>query len=292
MSSAALHPSSKADQVSAPVIDTHVHIWSHADAYPWPVETAYRPKYEARPDSLTKLMDENSVDAAVLVQYIGYRWDNSYVAEILKAGSSRFMAVCRVNPEDPKSPQHLQEWTTQYGFHGVRLSPESDARGDWFAGPLMEPLFRQAAELGVPVLILTKPARLTNLREILERVPDVDVVIDHCADCISGSVADFELLLTFADNPRVFLKTGHIWIHSTEPYPWRDTVVQLQRLSQVFGANRIMWGSDWPLSLRRMTYPQSLSFLRAADVLTEEELAWIHGKTALRIWSFGRPDGG
>ena len=90
----------------------------------------------------------------MLVQYIGYRWDNTYVAQTLKANPNKFMAVCRVDPADPSAPDHLSYWTEVHGFHGVRLSPEPDSSGDWFTGPLMEPLFRRAAELEIPVLNL------------------------------------------------------------------------------------------------------------------------------------------
>lgn len=269
------------------IIDTHVHIWTHDGASPLASEATCPPVYNAHPEPLLQLMQANGVESAVLVQYIGYRWDNTYVAQALKARPDKFMAVCRVDPEDPAAPEQLSYWTEVHGFRGVRLSPEPDARGDWFAGPLMEPLFRQAADLEVPVVILTKPSRLPELVNILEQVPNVVVVIDHFADSVDGGDLSLEILSTLAEHPRVFLKTGHIWMHSAQGYPWHDTLTWIQRLCEVFGAERIVWGSDWPFSLHRATYSQSLSCLRdATDVFSEEDLAWILGGTALRLWPF------
>lgn len=232
-------------------------------------------------------MQMERVAAAVLVQYIGYRWDNRYLAHVLRSFPEKFQGVCRVDPEDPSAPEHLSYWTDVHRFRGVRLSPEPDARGDWFRGPLMRPLFRRAAALNIPVLILTKPSRLPDLADILDEVPDVDVVIDHMADCVEDNPLHRQLLLTLARYPRVFLKTGHVWTNSALGYPWRDQHVLLKRVCEIFGPERIMWGSDWPFCLQRATYAQSLAFLRDEMVfLSQEELAWITGGTALRLWPF------
>lgn len=269
------------------IIDTHVHIWTHGDASPMAGEATGLPVYDALPDALLQMMQANRVDFTVLVQYIGYLWDNTFVAQTLKANPDKFMAVCRVDPEDPSAPDQLSYWTEVHGFRGVRLSPASDASGDWFAGPLMVPFFQRAADLEVPVVILTKPQRLPDLVNILEEVPDLDVVIDHFADCVHDGDVNLQLLSMLAEHPRLFLKTGHIWSHSAQDYPWRDTLRWIQRTCEIFGAERIMWGSDWPFSLRRATYSQSLSCLQdATDIFSKDDLAWILSKTALRIWPF------
>jgi L-fuconolactonase len=236
-------------------------------------------------------MQANGVQAAVLVQFVGYRWDNRYVAHVLKTYPNEFMAVCRVNPEDPAAPDLLSYWTEEHGFRGVRLSPEPNVRRDWFTGPLMVPLFRRAAELGVPVLILTKPSRLPDLATILEQVPEVDVVIDHIADCIDGSASNLQSLLALARYPQVYLKTGHMWVNSALGYPWRDTHKLVERVYQTYGAQRMMWGSDWPPCLEYATYSQALSYLRdEMDLFSEEDLAWVLSGTALRHWPFPELD--
>ena len=58
-------------------------------------------------EDLLALMDANGVEKTVLVQVIHYRWDNSYVAHVIKQYPDRFMAVGRINPEDPASPDHM-----------------------------------------------------------------------------------------------------------------------------------------------------------------------------------------
>lgn len=269
------------------IIDSHVHVWTNTPTFPWAAETIDPPKNEADPPTLLALMAQEAVAAAVLVQYIGYRWDNRYVAQALKTFPEKFMGVCRVNPEDPAAPDQLSAWTELHGFHGVRISPEPDARGDWFRGPLMRPFLQRAVDLNIPVVLLTKPTRLPDLITLLDAVPDVDVVIDHIADCTVHERTHQQWLRILADHPRVFLKTGHVWTNSAEGYPWRDQHALLKVGCELFGVERMMWGSDWSFCLRRATYAQAIAYLRdEIDFLSPAELAWVLGGTALRLWSF------
>lgn len=269
------------------IIDSHVHIWANDPAFPWADEATDIPRYTAHPQTLIESMQKESIAGAVLVQYIGYRWNNAYVAQALKNFPEKFMGVCRVNPEDPAAPDQLSEWTELHGFHGVRISPEPDARGDWFRGPLMRPFFQRAANLNIPIVILTKPSRLPDLLELLDEVPDVDVVLDHIADCNVIEISHQKMLYALAQHPRVFLKTGHVWANSATGYPWRDQHALLKYVGELFGAERIMWGSDWSFCLRSATYAQSLAYLRdEIDFLSQAELTWILGGTALRLWQF------
>ena len=164
-------------------------------------------------------MEANGVEKTVLVQVIHYLWDNSYAADAMKRYPDKFMGVCRINPEDPDAPDHLSRWTEEESFHGVRLSPSVGSDGDWFAGPLMPPIFSRAESLGVPMLLLTRAERLVDLVPLLEQHPDLDVVIDHMADCSPDDPEKLQLLLNLARFPRVYVKISHTWSISKVSYP-------------------------------------------------------------------------
>lgn len=131
------------------IIDPHVHVWVNDPRYPWARETTNAPRRDATPEMLLELMKANGVERTVLVQYIGYRWDNRYVADTLKKYPQYFQGVARVNPLDREAPDHLSRLTEE-GFRGVRLSPAADASGDWIRGDLMPPLWKRAELLQVP----------------------------------------------------------------------------------------------------------------------------------------------
>ncbi|MFH1086944.1 MAG: amidohydrolase family protein [Chloroflexota bacterium] len=269
------------------IIDPHVHVWKNDPAFPWAPETTRPPAEDATPEMLLELMAASGVEKTVLVQVIHYRWDNRYTAQALRDYPDTFMGVCRVNPEDPNAPDHLTYWTEVHGFHGVRLSPAVGAGGDWFTGPLMDPIFACAARLKVPLLILTRPPRLPDLAALLERHPDLDVCVDHMGDVAPDKPDEISALTALARFPRVYVKISHTWSISKEAYPWRDTHGLVEQVYRAYGGRRIMWGTDWPVCLHNTQYPQTLAVVRdAMPFIAPADREWVLGKTALQLWPF------
>jgi L-fuconolactonase len=268
-------------------VDAHVHVWTRDPAYPFAPETPTPPARSATVEELLEVMESNGVGRAVLVQPIQYRWDNRYLADALRRYPGQFAAVCRVDPGDPAAPHHLARWT-EAGFHGVRISPAVDPSGNWFDGPLMDPLLEQAAALEVPLLVLTRVPRLPRLAALLDRHPGVDVCVDHMADVEPSDAEGVATLLGLARHPRVRVKISHGWSLSREGFPWRDTWGLVRRVRDAFGPERLMWCSDWPVSQDHASYVETLSWLRdSTGLFTSRELEGVLGGNALDWWSFG-----
>ncbi|HEV2689897.1 MAG TPA: amidohydrolase family protein, partial [Bryobacteraceae bacterium] len=104
------------------IIDPHVHVWKHDPRYPFAKE-AHPPERDATPEMLLELMRANGVSKTVIIQVIHYRYDNSYLAAVLKQYPQYFQGVARVDPLDAAAPDHLARLVEQQGFRGVRLSP-------------------------------------------------------------------------------------------------------------------------------------------------------------------------
>lgn len=271
------------------IVDPHTHVWVNDPRFPWPVDNANPPADDRSAETLLELMAAHGVDRTVLVQVISYRWDNSYALDCAKRYPDKFMAAGRVNPEDPAAADHVTEWTEK-GIHGIRLSPAVGEGGDWFAdASMMDPIFARCQSHGVPLLLLTRPPRLTDLVGLLDRHPDLDVVIDHMADCDPDDAEGRRLLTDLARYPRVTVKISHTWSISSQEYPWTDTHGMVEEVYQAFGGKRIMWGTDWPVSESKAEYGQTLSVVRDefSRFIAAEDMEWVLGKTALSLWSFG-----
>ena len=270
------------------IIDPHVHVWVNDPRYPWAKETGSPPQKDATPEMLIELMKANGVEKTVIVQFIGYRWDNSYALAALKKYPQYFQGVSRVNPLDPAAPDHLSKLTEQ-GFRGVRLSPGEAAADDWIRGPLMPPLWKRAESLGVPMQILSPTSRMPDIGRLAERYPDLTVIIDHMASCPVNAPGELARLLALARYPRVFVKISHTWEVSRQPYPYLDAQANVKRLYEVFGPCRLMWGTDWPVVEARASYRQALTVVRDdMAFLNDEDKRWILCKTIERIWQFDR----
>jgi L-fuconolactonase len=227
------------------------------------------------------------VERTVLIQVIHYRWDNRFTADTLKKYPQYFQAVCRVNPESPGAPDDLTKLVEEQGFHGVRISPTADARGDWIHGPLMPPLWQRCHALKVPMTVLAPVTRLPEVAKLIEKFPDLTVVIDHMADCPLGKPDELAKLLALERYPKVFVKVSHTWSLSKEQYPYRDSQAQVKQLYEKFGPQRLMWGTDWPLVEGYCGYAKALAMVRdEMKFLNEEDKSWMLSRTVERVWKF------
>lgn len=284
---AALAPSALAQSTPVPFIDSHVHVWKTDPAFPF-AGGAHPNPADASAEMLLDLMHANNVLRTVCIQVIHYKWDNSYLASVLKRYPKDFHGVCRVNPEDPAAPDQLSKLTQEQGFSGVRLSPAAGPGGDWLTGPLMPPLWKRCAQLKVPMTLLIPATRLAQIHPLIEANPDLQVVIDHMADTPLDQPEQLDLLLALAQYPHVFVKISHMWSLSRQAYPYPDAAVQVKKLYDVFGAKRLMAGTDWPISLPKQSYAQTVALYRDHfDFIPAQDHAQIFSKTVQMVWPFG-----
>lgn len=267
------------------IIDPHVHVWKHDPRFPF-AEGARVPPEDRTPEMLLELMKANNVDKTVIIQVIHYRFDNSYLASVLKQYPKTFQGVARVNPEDPAAPDHLSRQKEQ-GFRGVRLSPAGNASGDWIRGELMPPLWKRCNDLRVPMTILAPITRMPDIGALANKFPDLTIVIDHMADCPVNQPQELEKLIALKRHPKLFVKISHTWQLSKQEYPWRDAQEHVKRLHQAFGPQRLMWATDWPVCLPHATYEQTLRVVRDdMPFLNADDKVWMLSKTIERVWPF------
>lgn len=267
------------------IIDPHVHVWKHDPKHPF-AKGANVPDRDASPETLLGLMKANGVSKTVIIQVIHYRYDNRFLADVLKQYPGTFLGVCRVDPSDPASPDHLSALTEQ-GFRGVRISPAGNESGDWFRGPLMPPLWKRCGELKVPMTVLAPITRMPDVARLLEKMPELMVVIDHMADCPIDQPQELEKLIALKRYPNVFVKISHTWSISKQPYPWFDAQEYVNRLYQAFGPQRLMWATDWPIIEGHSEYAKALAVVRdSMKFLNADDRHWMLSKTIERVWPF------
>ena len=269
------------------IIDPHVHIWKQDPRYPWAKETKSPPGADATPEMLLELMKANAVEKTVIIQVIYYRWDNSYLADVLKQYPQHFLGVARVNPESPSAPDDLSKLVQEQRFRGVRISPGADAASDWIRGPLMPPLWKRCQQLKVPMTVLAPVVRMPDVGALVEKFPALTVVIDHMADSPLDKPDELNKLIALKRYPRVFVKISHTWSLSKQPYPYQDSQAQVKRLYDAFGSKRLMWGTDWPLVEKHCGYAKALALVRdEMKFLNEEDKSWMLSRTIERVWPF------
>jgi predicted TIM-barrel fold metal-dependent hydrolase len=261
-----------------PLFDSHAHLISD-DPQRYPTAAgAGAPPPAMTAASLVALMDACGVRHALAVQrsqYYGF--DNRLVCDAADAYPERLAAVCSVDSLHPDCDEHVHYWVRRRGAVGVRLMETAPGDLAWLAGQAAHGVWRAAAELDIPVCVhffrWNRVAGLEALAGLLKAYRGVRVVIDHFSNMpAEAGPPDYGLDQRFsrlADYPQVYVKFTTIPLGQLET-EGIDGAAVVKRVAGVFGAERLMWGSDITQSSGDYGYMVDLA-RRAMALLGERE---------------------
>jgi L-fuconolactonase len=268
-------------------IDAHQHFWNPARGdYGWiPAGDAVLDRAYG-PADLAPHLARAGVDRTILVQAAPTVAETDYLLGIADATPFVGGVVGWVDfGRDDRAA--LSRLAGHPKFKGVRPMIQDIADVGWMLREDVQWGFRAIGELGLRFDALGFPRHLPNFLTLLKRYPGMKVVLDHCLKPQIGDPSDAAFKTWAEGMSRLAGETGAFCKFSalvTEAGPdW--TVDQLRPYAAhvfgVFGAERVMWGSDWPVCRLRASYED---WLGAAEELTAglsgAERAQIFGQTA------------
>ncbi len=258
------------------IIDTHCHAGNN-----WfePIEV------------LEFQMDRNGVDKALLVQH-GGTYDNTYLFDEAAKRGDRFKVAAMVDPESD-DPLGDLERSAERGAAGIRLAPDAEFAN---AGPY--DMWKRTGELGLVVTCQGNPPRFaTNaFARVLDACPDTHVVIEHLAGVtvVAPPFDGYEDALKHAERENTSIKVPGLGEICKRPprlspkFRFDDIPPLFEMAKDAFGANRMMWGSDFPPAAGREGYANALNGVMEHPAFADEgDLEWVMGKTAARVWGWG-----
>jgi L-fuconolactonase len=258
-----------------PIVDTHCHA---SLAWFEPVE------------ALIDRMDENDVRYGVLVQIRG-QYNNDYQFACVERFPDRLVSVVAVDRAATDAERQLEQLKAR-GARGIRLW------ASWLdAGSLR--LWRAAAALGLPVSCNGSAAEFASgeFSALVQSLPQLPIVIEHFGASTNsdreGVLDDIRRkVLALSRFPNTYMKIHGLGEFATrampvaEPFPFeRPIPPRLREIYDGFGADRTMWGSNFPPVSQLEGYRNSLRLpMQEFADLSEDERAKIFGGTAVRVY--------
>lgn len=270
------------------IVDTHLHVWElSGDQYPWNPLATVAPDYAWPVENEVEVMDRYGIDKGVLVQPSMYRWDNRYLLDCARRFPGRFSLVGLVNPASPTVVEEMSALASQ-GVKGLRLGPMLRPDIAWYNTPESDRVWQMSGELGLIITLLIIPEQIEAVREAIRRHPHTKVIVDHLARPDRAvSPQAMEDLFALAEFDWVFLKVSALGYMSCMPYPHEDMLSLIRRVYRVFGAKRLMWGTDTPMSQKPEEIPAALGLIDLAlPTIPQADIDWIKGNTAARLFGW------
>ena len=276
---------------AAPVraIDAHQHFWRiERGDYGWltPAQGAIFRDFE--PVDLSPILARLGIEATILVQAAPTAAETSFLLDL--AAATPFVAgVVGWAPfEGPDAPDRIAALAAHQRLVGLRPMVQDEADDDWLVRPALSAAFEAmiAERLVFDALVL--PRHLPRLARVLERHPELPVVVDHGA---KPRIRDGEIrawradMAVIAAHPAVTCKLsglvteapGDAGLDTLQPYI--DTLLEL------FGPRRLLWGSDWPVVELAGGYERWHDLAQQALTgLDAEARAAVYGGNAERVY--------
>jgi L-fuconolactonase len=275
------------------VIDSHQHFWDPAALRlpPFPPEASVLSR-AFLPAELRKEIRKVGVNRTVLVQgypqnletnrwYFGQANATDYVSGV----------VAWIDLQDPaRASLELETLIKEPKFVGIRHIVEDEPDVNWIVrSPVLESL-GELASRHVPFDMLVKPRHLQNVLKVLDRVPNLPMVIDHIAKpniAGGGSPGWAEHLGEIAQHPHVYCKLSGM-AEEADPHKWKasDLTPYVAHAVQVFGWERVMFGSNWPVCLLAGASYQQIwqAIHEALGEISEEQRSKVFGANAIRFY--------
>ncbi len=244
-------------------IDAHAHVWSpDTGAYPRSGPLAAIRPLSFTPEELLKIARANEVSRIVLVQMSFYRQDHRFLIESMERYPGVFSGIGWVDPEAP-DPAGSMRLLAARGVRGFRLFGGASAGGLETEG--MRAMWRCAADNGLALCPLVNPGALGDLAAMCAAYKNVTVVIDHLARVGMAEPASDEAigaLCAMARYRRVYVKVSAFYALGRKLPPYDDLAPMIRRVTDAFGPERLMWGSDSPFQAQEPhTYRASIELV-------------------------------
>jgi len=195
------------------------------------------------------MAEQNVVGMAAVQKGMIYRTDNSYIVDSAQKYPAEMRAVAIVDPAEPGTAEKVRE-LAGHGIVGIRFFPVGvDDKVAWLSSPAALEIWTIADELGLIVDLEAPPFDSETMIPLVEamgdRFPDLPIVLDHLFMPVVTD-PDFGIDSRYAGlvaRRNVFLKFTSLNMDVIREQGVAPERV-LRRAVDVFGADRVMWGSD------------------------------------------------
>ena len=287
------------------IIDSHLHLFkSYSEDYPRPIHPGLADEdREILAKELIIEMESAGVDKAIVVP-LGP--EDHYISELSREFPGKFATVGIYDEDASDQADNLDQRIELSNIQGIRVgfvdqqaTPDDDP--EKYA---MFPLFKAMSERGLKVWFYAEPHQVVLFQRVLKMLPELVAVFNHCGFMISLDNLSIDnharphfdvnippptldLLEEVASNKNTYVHFSGQYAFSHDPYPYADMLSVSERLFNIFGAERMLWASDFPWTMKIPGYAEQLDLVgKLLPNISRQDQELIQGGNAERLFRF------
>lgn len=276
-------------------IDAH-HLFLNPDLedYDWIAsdDTILRRSYG--PEDVAPHISAHGICGTILIQGAPSVAETERLLELADTVENIRGVVGWVDFENPADRITLRRLALHPKFKGVRPMIQNIPDEHWMLRRDVQWGFEVVTELGLTFDALGTPRHLDAFLILLKRHPGLRTVIDHCMkpQIRHHGPENFRFwadgITQMANETDACLKFSALANEADPDWTVADLQPYADHMLRAFGADRIMWGSDWPVCRQRCEYGDWLAVSEELTAgLTEAERARFFGGTAVEFYGLG-----
>jgi predicted TIM-barrel fold metal-dependent hydrolase len=277
---------------ASPIIDTHVHFYdpSRPEGVPWPPKDDKLLYRAVLPEEYKKLTAHLGITGAIEVEASPLLEDNQWVLDLAANNPIIIGTVGHLEPGKAGFERDLDRFHENRRFLGIRVAGKSlsaeNAQADFIRD------LKKLAAAGLEMDAIGGPAVLTDVVRISEQVPKLRIVINHMPfdppENPNARALYENALREIARRPQIYAKVSGVLRRKDDRLVEAATFYRpsLDELWDIFGVNRVIYGSNWPVSDKVGPYDAVFRVVReyfaSKGPEASEKYLWKNSKAAYR----------
>jgi len=272
-------------------IDAHHHLWQYEpNSFGW-IEPGSAIARDFAAEDLRSALDDAGLDAAIAVQARQSPEETCFLLNVARQESTIIGVVGWIDLRAPNIAALLDEHTDPLVVGYRHVVQDEDEPDFLLAGSFIDGV-RAVVERGLTYDLLVNHAQLETVPHFLDRVGEGRFVLDHAAKpdiAAQGWQPWADRISAVAERRNVWCKVSGL-VTEADHTAWTPDDVEryLDHVLAVFGPERLIWGSDWPVCLLAASYDRVVDLV--ADWVARscpDAEAEIFGGNALRAYAIG-----
>lgn len=278
------------------IIDTHTHFYdpTRPQGVPWPQPAdtwIYRPVLPAHYRALAEPL---GISGTIVVEASPWLEDNQWLLDVVRPEPFVLGVIGNLDPRTADFTAHLERFARDPLFRGIRCGGAQVTAAD---GGDARRRLAGLARYGLTLDLQAGMPHLAAVADLARALPALRIVVNHLGlVAIDGERPDREwtrAVQALAELPSVFMKVSAFQeLSRAQPAPLALSYYEpvFEVVWQAFGADRLVFGSDWPVSARAGTLAAGLDLWREyATRHGAAALQAVLGETACRAYGVARP---
>jgi L-fuconolactonase len=281
------------------IVDAHHHLWKVARGdYFWMDPLADPSVAPIARDFLLEdyatLARAHGISGSVLVQAAQTTAETAWLLEQARASHGLILGVVGwIDMTAANAREALQQAAQDPLLRGIRPMLQDIAPDDWVLRPALGPAFEALIELDLTFGVLIRPPQLESAFTLLTRYPQLRAVIDHGAkpQIAQGQWQPWaDWIRRMGRETPAYCKLSGLVTEARPDWQIGDLRRYTDHLIECFGAQRLMWGSDWPVAMLASDYARWMETTQLLiGGLSETERGQVMGGSAARFYKLSKP---